>query len=419
MASSSSRVALSKTATHVLPTYARFPIRLSRGSGRYVWDDERPSFRYLDMAGGIAVSSVGHAHPHVVRAVTSQTEKLMHCSNLYYIDGQEELASRLTSRFSSSSTSPGRVFFCNSGAEADEGLIKLARRAGRDSGRYEIITAIGSFHGRTMGGISATGQEKIKDGFSPLLDGFVHVPFNDLEAAEAAVTERTSAIMIEGIQGEGGIVPASADYLTGLRRLCDEHNLLLMIDAVQCGHFRTGRFQSYERILEDRSVDFRPDAVSMAKSLGGGFPIGAFWVNESHIDALPAGTHGSTFGGGPLACATANAVLDVIEREGLERNAREMGDRLIAGMREIASERVDLIEGVRGLGLMCGLVLRPGAADATAPSLRLVEALHDRGALTVPSGERVVRCLPPLNITASEVDEFLEKLSDATLNMHN
>ena len=261
----SAKKIITKFASSVKPTYARFPICLSHGSGSYVYDIE--DRKYLDLAGGIAVSSVGHAHPDLVRTVSEQAGKLMHCSNLYYIEQQGVLAERLCGYFGSDGG--GRVFMSNSGAEANEGLFKFARAFG-GAGRHEIITATGSFHGRTMGGISATGQDKIKKGFSPLLEGFKHVPFNDLDAMENALTPQTAAIMIEGIQGEGGIVPATPEYLLGLRRLCDEKNILLMVDAVQCGHFRTGRFQSYQRILENEESHelFRPDAVSMAKSLG-------------------------------------------------------------------------------------------------------------------------------------------------------
>src|SRR5689334_6290818 len=258
---------------HVVPSYARFDLALARGAGSYVWDVN--GRRYLDLGGGIAVCALGHANPEITEALIEQSQKLVHVSNLYYHEPQGRLAERIVKHLA-----PGKVFFCNSGAEADEGLFKLARKFGHDEGRFEILTAFNSFHGRTLAGISATGQEKVKKGFEPMVLGFRHVPFNDLQAMRDALSPATAAILIEGVQGEGGITPASVEYLTGLRKLCDEKKLLLLIDAVQCGHFRTGCYQSFQRILEGvpGGQDFLPDGVSMAKALGGGFPIGAFWV---------------------------------------------------------------------------------------------------------------------------------------------
>jgi acetylornithine/N-succinyldiaminopimelate aminotransferase len=240
-------------------------LTLTHGRGRHVWDDQ--GRQYLDFGGGVAVNSLGHAHPAIRETLARQSDLLIHTSNLYYNEGQARLAQRLVGL-----TGPGKVFFCNSGAEANEGLIKLARKVGHDSGRYEIITAQNSFHGRTMAALSATGQDKIKHGFEPLVQGFVHVPFNDLAAVEAALTPQTIAILIESIQGEGGVYPASPEYLLGLRRLADRHHLLLLLDSVQCGYFRTGRWQSYQRILEGvpGGESFLPDAIAMAKSLGAG-----------------------------------------------------------------------------------------------------------------------------------------------------
>src|SRR5438132_13785318 len=279
----------------VVPSYARFDLILERGEGSYVWDvDEK---RYLDLAGGIAVCSLGHAHPEIKEALTEQSQKLIHVSNLYYNELQGRLAKRIVDLIA-----PGRVFFCNSGAEANEGLFKLGRKFGHETGRYEIITTIDSFHGRTLAGIAATGQEKVKKGFEPAVVGFKQVPFNDLEATRGAITPETAAILIEPVQGESGITIATSEYLVGLRKLRDERNLLLMFDEVQAGHFRTGKFQSWQRILEDEvaAIDpiakavqvnrpyhtFLPDGVSMAKSLGGGFPIGAFWVREKFAELL-------------------------------------------------------------------------------------------------------------------------------------
>src|SRR5215471_7172183 len=306
----------------VVPSYSRFDLVLERGEGSYVWDVDGK--RYLDLAGGIAVCSLGHAHPEITKALTEQSKKLIHVSNLYYIEAQGQLAKRIVDLIA-----PGRVFFCNSGAEANEGLFKLARKFGHDEGRYEIITTIDSFHGRTLAGIAATGQQKVKKGFEPAVEGFKQVPFNNLEAMRAAVSSKTAAILVEPVQGESGITMATPEYLLGLRKLCDEHNLLLLFDEVQAGHFRTGKFQSWQRILENSDADLLPDGVSMAKSLGGGFPMGAFWMREKFANVLSAGTHASTFGGTPLACAVALRILEVIERENLAANACSIGDFLI------------------------------------------------------------------------------------------
>jgi len=309
----------------VVPSYGRFNLALSHGAGSHVWDVSGK--RYLDLGGGIAVCSLGHAHPEITEALVEQSRRLVHVSNLYYQEPQGRLAQRLVGHLA-----PGKVFFCNSGAEANEGLFKTARKFGHDEGRFEILTAVNSFHGRTLGGISATGQEKVKKGFEPMVEGFRHIPFNDLEAARAAISPATAAILIEGIQGEGGITPASAEYLLGLRKLCDEKRLLLLLDAVQCGHFRSGRFQSYQRVLEGvaGAEGFSVDGISMAKSLGGGFPIGAFWLRDQAHGVelgqiLGPGTHGTTFGGTPLGCAVALRILDVIEREKLADNVRTTG----------------------------------------------------------------------------------------------
>src|SRR5581483_8716587 len=284
---------------YVVPSYGRFDIVLSHGAGSYVYDVTGK--RYLDLGGGIAVSALGHAHPAITEALVEQSRRLVHTSNFYYHEPQGRLAQALTTLIG-----PGKCFFCNSGGEANEGLFKLARKFGHEEGRFEIITTANSFHGRTLAGISATGQEKVKKGFEPMVPGFRQVPYNDLEAVRNALSPATAAILIEGIQGEGGVSPARPEYLLGLRRLCDEKRLLLLMDAVQDGHFRTGRFQSFQRILEDASEpepasgpshqNFLHDGISMAKSLGAGFPIGAFWVRASYADLLGAGSHGSTYG---------------------------------------------------------------------------------------------------------------------------
>jgi acetylornithine/N-succinyldiaminopimelate aminotransferase len=392
---------------HVVPSYGRFDLAFSRGSGSYLWDVGGK--RYLDLGGGIAVCSLGHGNPEITEALIEQSRKLVHISNLYYHEPQGRLAQKIASL-----VGPGKSFFCNSGAEANEGLYKLARKFGHDEGRFEILTAMNSFHGRTMAGIAATGQDKVKKGFEPMMSGFRHVPYNDLEAMRAAISPSTVAILIEGIQGEGGITPATPEYLLGLRRLCDEKKLLLMMDAVQCGHFRTGRFQSFQRILEGvpGGETFLPDAISMAKSLGGGFPIGAFWVRQPYADLLGAGTHGTTFGGTPLGCAVALKIFDVIEREKLADNARQTGEFLIAELTRLCQQYPKVLKGVRGLGFMVGLELAPDipafASENKAASMQMTIRLHQAGLMLIPSGTQVVRFLPALNLRRTEVEEGLK-----------
>ena len=388
----------------VAPTYGRFPITLDRGEGAYVWDTDGK--RYLDLGGGIAVNCLGHANAEIAQALAEQSAKLMHCTNFYHFEGQAQLAEGLAERLGQ-----GRVFFGNSGAEASEVMLKLARRLGQAEGRFETITAENSFHGRTMAGISASGQKKLKDGFAPLLEGFAHVPYNDIDAVHSAITPATVAVMIEGIQGEGGIRPASAEYLLGLRALCDERNLLLLWDGVQCGHFRTGSFQSFQAILGDQTGDFLPDAVGMAKALGGGFPMGAVWISEKHADVLGPGTHGSTFGGNPLACAVANKILEVIDRDGLAANARALGQFFLDELARLREKYPTAIREVRGLGLMIGIEMGGGfgSFDNSKPAaVQWVFALHEAGLLTIPAGSSVIRFLPPLNLTQEEAQAGLD-----------
>ena len=380
---------------NVVPSYARFDIALKYGQGNYVWDADGK--RYLDLGGGIAVCSLGHAHPEISKALSAQSQTLIHVSNLYYNELQGRLAKRIADLIA-----PGRVFFCNSGAEANEGLFKLARKFGHEEGRYEIITTTDSFHGRTLAGIAATGQEKVKKGFEPAVAGFKQVPFNDLEAMRDAITKSTAAILIEPVQGESGITIATPEYLIGLRKLCDEHNLLLLFDEVQAGHFRTGEFQSWQRILENEDVDLVPDAVAMAKSLGGGFPIGAFWVHEKVANVLSAGTHASTFGGTPLACAVALTIFDVIERERLADNARTLGDFFLQEFQTLQRRFPKVLQVVRGLGLMVGIEFQP-----EFKAVEIVKQLHERGVLTVPAGNSVIRLLPALNLSRGEAEEGL------------
>jgi acetylornithine/succinyldiaminopimelate/putrescine aminotransferase len=415
----------------IIPTYARFDLAFERGEGAYVWD--AAGKRYLDFGAGIAVTSLGHCHPRVVAAMQRQIATLVHTSNLYYTRPQAELAARLVRLVGRG----GKVFFCNSGAEANEALYKLARKFGNDGkpaadrhtvgevvevqrNRHEIITMLGSFHGRTLAGIAATGQEKVKRGFEPAVPGFVHVPFNDAPALLAAVQSPDAvAVLLEPIQGEIGILPATPEFLRHARDLCDRHNLLLMFDEVQCGLGRTGDWCGW-RTLADGN-DAAPDAISWANGIAGGFPLGGIWVSDRPIelknggtialcDLLGPGSHGTTFGGTPLVAAGANEVLAVIEEEGMLENARRMGAHALMKLRAIDSP---LIKEVRGVGLMLALELAQDFATkidtaGRAPSLFVVDRLHDAGLLTIPSGTHAFRWLPPLNIARAQIDEAAE-----------
>lgn len=392
---------------HVVPSYARFDLAVSHGAGSYIYDVAGK--RYLDLGGGIAVCCLGHANPEITEALVQQSKKIVHISNLYYTEPQGRLAREIVNALA-----PGKVFFCNSGAEANEGLFKLARKFGHDEGRFEVLTATNSFHGRTLAGISATGQEKVKKGFDPMVPGFRQVPYNDLGAMRDAISPATAAILTEGIQGEGGVNLAASEYLLGLRQLCDEKKLLLMIDAVQCGHFRTGRFQSFQRILENvpGGTSFLPDALAMAKSIGGGFPMGAFWVRDTYADLLSAGTHGTTFGGTPLACAVALKVMEVIQRDKLADNARAVGAHLKAELERVAGKFPHVIKAVRGLGLLLGVELATGipafANSERAASIQCANKLHEAGLLAIPAGNQVLRLLPPLNLSRREAEEGIQ-----------
>jgi acetylornithine aminotransferase/acetylornithine/N-succinyldiaminopimelate aminotransferase len=403
---------------NVVPSYGRFDLALSHGAGSYVFDVAGK--RYLDLGGGIAVNCLGHAHPAITEALVEQSKKLIHVSNLYFTEPQGRLAAGLVKRIGA-----GKVFFSNSGAEANEGLFKLARKFGHDEGRFEILTATNSFHGRTLAGIAATGQEKVKKGFEPMTPGFRHFPFNDLEAARNAISPATGAIMIEGVQGEGGVMPATPEFLLGLRALCDEKKLLLFMDGVQCGHFRTGKFQSFQRILENVSggEKFLPDGLSMAKSLGGGFPIGAFWVRAPFADLLGPGTHATTFGGTPLACAVALKVFEVIEREKLDENARNLGEWLLNELKRLAKNYPTVIKNARGLGFMLGLELVekekiPAFAASEKPAaVQFTNRMHAAGVLVIPAGTQVIRLLPPLNLKPQEAGEGIAAIESVVKNL--
>jgi len=396
---------------NVVPSYGRFELVLSHGTGSYVFDVAGK--RYLDLGSGIAVCCLGHAHPAITEALVEQSKKLIHVSNLYFTEPQGRLAAELVKRIG-----PGKVFFCNSGAEANEGLYKLARKFGHDEGRFEILTATNSFHGRTLAGIAATGQDKVKKSFEPAVTGFRHIPFNDLEAARNAISPATVAILIEGVQGEGGVTPATPEYLLGLRQLCDEKKMLLFMDGVQDGHYRTGKFQSFQKILEGVAggENFLPDGLSMAKSLGGGFPIGAFWVRAPFADLLSAGTHGTTYGGTPLACAVALKILEVIEKENLADQAKKLGGWLKSEIERLSKTYPTVVKSARGMGFILGLELVENipafAASDKTPALQFVNRLHAAGVLTVPAGNQIVRLLPPLNLKPQEAGEGIAKIEE-------
>ncbi len=374
---------------HVLKNYGRPALTLVRGRGTQVWDDAGNA--YLDFTSGIAVSALGHCHPHWVASVQRQAAELIHVSNLFRNPQQGDLARRLVGY-----AGPGRVFFCNSGAEANEALIKLARlhgmqKAGGEEAKcYKVICAKNAFHGRTFGGMSATPQEKIQKGFRPMVPGFAFGELNNVASFAELIDDQTAAIFVETIQGEGGINGCTPEFLIGLRRLCDQNNLLLLLDEVQCGIGRTGRFYAFEH------AGVRPDAIGMAKGLGGGFPIGAMWVRDRFAELFHPGNHGTTFGGTPLACAAALAVLDIIERDQLLEKVRTLSGPWHAELRQLASDFPQHVTGLRGQGYLVGVQM-------TGDPAPYVAALRERGLLAPPAGGNVVRLLPPLNATAEEL----------------
>ena len=389
---------------NVIPTYARFPITLTHGKGCHVFDADGK--RYLDLGAGIATACLGHGHRELATALAEQASKLTHVSNLYYTEPQGLLAEKLVKYAGGS----GKVFFCNSGAEANETLFKLARLNGEEKGRFKILTTLGSFHGRTLAGIAATGQTKVKEGFEPAVDGFGHATFGDIGAMQEAITPNTGAILVEPVQGESGVHCANPEYLLALRELCNEHNLLLLLDEVQCGHFRTGNFFGWQTIMANHP-DFAPDACSMAKSLAAGLPMGAIWASTPLQDLLGPGKHGTTFGGTPLVSVGAVKTIEIIERDGLAQNATDLGNYLKAQIKKLIATYPSVLAEVRGLGLMIGIDVTgdiPAFADSKRPnSVQIVERLHESGLLTIPAGARTFRLLPPLNISKTNADEGL------------
>ncbi len=374
----------------VMPTYAP-GLSLVKGQGSRVWDADGKV--YLDFAAGISVVNVGHCHPRIVEAIRKQSEQLMHVSNLFYTENQAILAERLNGL-----ALGGKSFFCNSGAEANEGLFKLARLWGHAEGRYEVICMENSFHGRTLATVAATGQDKVKIGFDPLPEGFVHATYNDLASVESLIGDKTVAIHLEAIQGEGGVVPADEEFIKGIRALCDERNLLMLCDEVQCGMARSGNWFGFQ------GYGVEPDAFALAKALGNGFPIGAVVAGEKLADVFQPGNHATTFGGTPLACAAALATLDVIEMERLVQRASVKGGNFKAKLAEFA-DRFDHVTEVRGEGFMLGLVL-------DGPAQPLVDQLTDMGLLSIATAQNVVRLLPPLNTPDDELEEALDMIED-------
>lgn len=385
---------------YVMPTYAP-GLALVKGEGSKVWDAE--GNEYLDFLAGIAVTNIGHAHPKFLAALNEQAQKLVHVSNLYFNEKQPQLAKALVER---ADLGGGKVFFCNSGAEANEGLIKLARYWGKDAGRYEVITMNKSFHGRTLATLTATGQDKVQKGFAPLPEGFVYADFNDMESIKAAYTEKTAAVMVEAIQGEGGVNPADPEFLAELRAFCDDKGILLLVDEVQCGMGRTGRWFGFQ------NYNLKPDAFSLAKGLGNGYPIGAVVAGPKLQDVFQPGAHATTFGGTPLACSAALSVIDVIEEEGLLMHSMIMGAFLIEGLCAIAQKNKKWISSVRGVGLIVGLVL-------DVPALPLQQKLQEKGLLSLATAGNVLRLLPPLNVTQAEVEQALKLIDEACSDIYD
>ncbi len=389
----------------VMTTYGRFPIALERGEGCRVWDTE--GREYLDFVAGIATCTLGHAHPALIEAVTQQIQKLHHVSNLYYIPEQGKLAQWIIEH-----SCAERVFFCNSGAEANEGAIKLARKYAHTVLEIEkpvILTAHASFHGRTLATITATGQPKYQKNFDPLMPGFHYVPYNDIQAVENAITDldegnqRVAAILMEPLQGEGGVRPGELDYFLRLRKICDDTGILLILDEVQVGMGRTGKYWGYE------NLGIEPDIFTSAKGLAGGVPIGAMMCKK-FCDVFGPGDHASTFGGNPLACAAGLAVGQTLEKENILQNVQERGEQLRKRLRAIAHQYPNLIADVRGWGLINGMELK---ADIELTSVEVVKAAMENGLLLVPAGPKVIRFVPPLIVSAQEIDQATETIEKA------
>jgi acetylornithine/N-succinyldiaminopimelate aminotransferase len=388
------------SSAHLMRNYGRLPVALKRGAGSYVWDADGKE--YLDFVGGIAVNSLGHCHPKVVEAIRSAADVMLHCSNLYHIEPQAELAAFLTQK-----SGLDKAFFCNSGAEANEAAIKLARRYVKlyvCPDRFEVITVENSFHGRTMAALTATGQTKYQQGFEPLVPGFHYVPLNDLSALRTAVGPKTAAIMLEPIQGEGGVRPCTVEFVRLARQLCDDMGIPLIFDEVQTGLGRTGKWFGFEH------YGVTPDILTLAKALGGGLPIGCTLANDRLAQGFEPGTHASTFGGGPFITRVALAAMQAIEDERLVPAAAAAGEYLQKAVRRLAERYPNLIAGVRGVGCLIGVELRGSAASFVAEAMK-------RGLLLVSAGPQVVRLLPPLNVTTAQMDEALSIIEEVLDSM--
>ena len=387
---------LEESSHYIMNTYDRAPIVLRKGRGMKVWGTDGKE--YLDFVGGIAVNNLGHCHPKVVVAVQKQAQRLLHVSNLYHNEKQIRLAKLLVEH-----SFADKAFFCNSGAEANEAAIKLTRKYAKENltgNRFEIITTLNSFHGRTLATLTATGQLKFQKGFEPLVPGFRHVEFDSLEALEKAVTEETCAVMLEPIQGEGGVKLPSPDYLKGVRELCDRQKLLLILDEVQTGMGRTGKLFAYEH------YGIKPDIMTLAKGLGGGVPIGAMLATEKVASAFQPGNHGSTFGGNPLACAAAIAAFEATIEDGiLLDQCRRMGEYLLHGLQGLRREHPNVITDIRGMGLLIGM-------EMTRECTHLVKSCLERGVIINCTAGNVIRFTPPLIVQEKEIDLMLDVLDD-------
>lgn len=380
----------------VLPTYARAPLTFVKGEGSWLMDADNR--RYLDMGGGIAVNVLGHAHPELVSVLQQQATQLWHTSNLYHIPNQQALADRLVEH-----TFADTVFVTNSGTESMECCVKMARKYHVENGnpeRVNIIAFEGSFHGRSLGMISAAGAEKLTKGFGPLLTGFVHLKLGALADVEAAIDETTAAIMVEPVQGEGGIIPLSDTYLKGLRQLCDENGLLLIFDEIQCGMGRTGKLFAHEW------AGITPDIMGIAKGIGGGFPLGACLATEEAAKGMVAGSHGSTYGGNPLACAVGSKVMDIVATPEFLGEVSAKAGRLRQRLEGLVASHPEVFVEVRGSGLMLGV-------ECKVTNMDVVKAGYDAEVLTVPGGGNVIRLLPPLNISNDDIDEAVARLDKA------
>ena len=386
----------------IMPTYGTPRISLERGEGAYLYSTKGD--KYLDFCSGIAVSALGHGHPHLVQAIKNQAEKVLHFSNLYGIPGQERMASRLVEQ-----TFPSSVFFCNSGAEAVECGLKVVRRYHHEQGnpdRNRVITCTNSFHGRTLATISAAKQEKHMTGFAPMLSGFDQVPFGNLNEMRAIISDQTAAILVEPIQGEGGINNATDDYLYELRQIADEFGLLLFFDEVQTGMGRTGKLFSYQW------TKIKPDVLAIAKGLGGGFPVGACIASDEVSSSMAPGSHGSTFGGNPMAMAAANAVLDVVLEEGFLDRVKKVSEILHKRLDETAKAHPQILGQIRGKGLLAGI-------ECVCVNTDLVETLEKKGLLTVAAADNVIRFIPPLIIDETHIEEAISYLHQACVELES